>query len=199
MSESVQPCSEFMAIVEFQILPKWFELDTGTQKDYALQISYLLARYSTVKSRWFDADAWTSELSDFVICEFQDLDAYNELWSEMRRHPFLANPYARIGHVLMGMELDIAGLAQLAEPSDLEKPPNTSKPTKPKRQDPPQRPPSTSKPAKRESRETDDLSLTSCHFCGHQIRRTARFCSRCGTPAEAANVPTQNLELEKPQ
>jgi zinc-ribbon domain len=205
MSE-VSTNREFMAVVEFQILPKWFELDTRTQRDYALQIASMMERYTNVKCRWFDTDAWTSAHSDFVICEFEDLNAYNQLWSEMRRHPFLASPYAKIGHILMGMELETKGLAKLAddptyadyqeeeeddesEPS-LEKPPPTTKPAKPKRGPFPKRPPSISKPTKAEasSRATLNLSLTSCHFCGHSIKRSARFCSRCGTPSESSGA-----------
>lgn len=186
MTGEVRAKTDFMAIVEFQILPKWFELDSRTQRDYATQIRYLLERYSKIKCRWFDADAWTSELSDFVICEFEDLNAYNELWSEMRRHPFLSTPYAKIGNVLMGMELDVGGLSQLAEQRNLARPPSTSKPEKPTRVVAPKKPPKTRKPVKESSQETDDLSLISCHFCGHQIKRTARFCSRCGTATDGS-------------
>lgn len=180
----------FMAVIEFQILPRWFELDSRTQRDYANQLARLLRRYETVESRWFDADAWTGEFSDFVICEFEDLDAYNELWSEMRRHPFLATPYARIGHVLMGMELETQGLASLAEPEasgpapSLERPPETPKPAKSEAPSQPQLPPQVAKPTKRfkkAGRDTDELEHRACHHCGHQMKSSARFCSRCGT------------------
>lgn len=177
-----------MAVVEFQILPSWFELDTRTQRDIALQIGSVMGRYSQVDSRWFDADAWTGEFSDFVICEFEDLQAYNELWSEMRRHPFLATPYARIGQVLMGMELEVAGLAQHAGPIEidlephLELPPETGKPSKPVQVSRPALPPTTKKPSKAANSSASDKSVSkSCHFCGHQLKASARYCSRCGT------------------
>ena len=174
-----------MAVVEFQILPSWFELDTRTQRDYALQIAEVLGRYAEVDSRWFDADAWTGEFSDFVICEFRNLTAYNELWSEMRRHPFLATPYARIGQVLMGMELEVEGLAKHAGPIEidyepsLELPPETGKPTKPSQVKKPALPPTTKKPAKIGNAKS--VGSKSCHYCGHELKASAKFCSRCGT------------------
>ena len=191
----VQPSSEFMAVIEFQILPRWFELDNRTQRDIIYQLGAVMERYSSVQCRWFDADAWTSELSDFVICEFENLHQYNELWSELRRHPFLATPYAKITHILMGMELEIEGLAQIAddpefsalkieiEQANLERPPETGKPQKPTKSPRLQRPPSTTKPSKPKLEiPTKDTSTAACHFCGHQIKRKAKFCSRCGTP-----------------
>ena len=189
----IETGKEFMAVVEFQILPRWFELNPRTQKDYVAQLGNLFKRYSQVQSRWYDADAWTSELSDFVICEFEDLDAYNDLWSELRRHPFLATPYAKIGSVIMGMELDIEGLASLADheaaiQTENIRPGSTSKPEKPKRRAKPSRPPSIEKPEKQylpPSKEGQDPDLLSCRYCGHQIRRKARFCSRCGTSVES--------------
>jgi hypothetical protein len=156
----------FMAVIEFQILPKWFELDSRTQRDYAIQLSQMMKRYKDVDSRWFDTDAWTGEFSDFVICEFENLQEYNDMWSELRRHPFLATPYARIGQVLMGMELETEGLAKLAPEQAF---------------DPPELPPQTPKPLKPVPQGTDDLRLTSCHFCGHQMKVAARYCNRCGT------------------
>lgn len=190
----VKPSSEFMAVIEFQILPKWFELDTRTQRDIVLQIGAVMERYTSVQCRWFDADAWTSELSDFVICEYEDLHQYNELWSELRRHPFLSTPYAKITHVLMGMELEIDGLAQLAddpefsglkiefEQAGLERPPETGKPQKPAKSPQLQRPPSTAKPSKPMLKSSPSEASKVCHFCGHQLNRKAKFCSRCGTP-----------------
>lgn len=115
MSRHVKDDSSFMALIEIQLLPNWFELDPFTRKDYGDQLFEIIIRHSEVDARIYDGDAWSGELSDFLICEFNDLASYNNLWSEMRTHPFLATPFARIGEVLMGMELDVDGLAQLDE------------------------------------------------------------------------------------
>lgn len=201
MSLPIETHSGFMAVVEFEILPAWFELDARTQRDYAGQVGNMMKRHPSLLARWFDSDAWTGEFTDFFLCEFEDLEAYNELWSEMRRHPLLATPYARIGHVLMGMELNMEGLSKFAgevkkssEPS-MELPPETGKPAKPA---PPRRlsrPPEVGKPEKPgksvKSRNTDEL--TACHHCGHQLRSTARFCSRCGTAVRTFEPPSENV------
>lgn len=185
---SIEPHSGFMSVVEFEVLPEWFELDGRTQRDYARQVGDLMERHSEkLCSRWFDSDAWTGEFTDFFLCEFEDLEAYNEMWSEMRRHPLLATPYARIGHVLMGMELNMEGLSEFADivieepaaPEVLEKPPETEKPAKPAPVPRLSRPPEIGKPCKGET--SDSNRTKSCHHCGHELRTKARFCSRCGT------------------
>jgi hypothetical protein len=195
MSIPLEIHSGFMSVVEFEILPAWFELDARTQRDYAKQVGGLMKRHPNLHSRWFDSDAWTGEFTDFFLCEFEDLEAYNEMWSEMRRHPLLATPYARIGHVLMGMELNMEGLSNFADlpeieidmPQRLERPPETGKPVKPAPRSKLSRPPKVDKPAKQQ-RDTDTLS--SCCYCGHQVRSKARFCSRCGTAVHAIE-PTE--------
>lgn len=183
-----------MAVVEFDLLPKWFDLDSRTQRDMVNQLTDLISRYPAVALSWFDADSWTSEVSDFVAFEFEDLKQYNEMWSEIRRHPFLATPYARVANILMGMELEVEGLAQVAQPAELrqsdiaielgslELPPETGKPRKPLGAQPLARPPKVLKPAKRDTpRESSKSETRACHFCGHLGKKSSRFCSRCGT------------------
>ncbi|MCA9793610.1 MAG: hypothetical protein KC910_17485 [Candidatus Eremiobacteraeota bacterium] len=115
MSKSISDQPSFVALIELQLLPRWYELDVLTRQDYGSQVYEILRRHPGVTCEVFDGDAWTGEFSDFVICEFRDLDSYNALFAEMRSHPFLATPFARLGEVLMGIELDIRGLAQLRE------------------------------------------------------------------------------------
>lgn len=103
--------SRFTAYIEFRVRESWFELDLRTRHDYAVQLDEMVGRHSAVTFRWFDAEAWMGRLTDFVLCEFEDLDAYNSLWGELRRHPFLSTPYAVISRVDMGMELDLVELA----------------------------------------------------------------------------------------
>lgn len=96
---------QFTAMIEWQVQPNWFELDARTRLDFSRQLQEIIARYPAVRLRWFDAEAWTGKFTDFSLCEFDDLDAYNSLWGELRRHPFLATPFAYASRVLMGMEL----------------------------------------------------------------------------------------------
>jgi hypothetical protein len=94
---------DFVAVVELLILEKWLSLDYRTRQDYALQMATIVSNHPKVRARWFDAEAWTGNFRDFVLCEFQELDDYRNLWNDLRVHPFLAHPYARIDNVCMGM------------------------------------------------------------------------------------------------
>lgn len=96
----------FMAVIEWQVLASWFELDSRTRRDYTIQIQEIVRRYPQVRFRWFDAEAWTGKFTDFSLCEFDDLDSYNSLWGDLRRHPFLSTPFAHVSRVIMGMELE---------------------------------------------------------------------------------------------
>jgi len=95
----------FLAMIEWQVQSSWYELDGRTRLDYARQIHEIILRYPKVHFRWFDAEAWTGRFTDFALCEFEDLDTYNSLWGELRRHPFLSTPFAFASRVVMGMEL----------------------------------------------------------------------------------------------
>lgn len=189
--------SDFVAVINLQLLPSWYELSAGIQRDFVAQLNCIMERYEGVSFSWYDADAWTSEITDFVLCEFDDVNEYNALWSELRRHPFLASPYARIEQVVMGMELEIEGLAKLVDVTSergrakpvsltgLELPSETPKPEKPARSPLIKRPPLVQKPEKDkktiadepEEHEPDQI----CHFCGHTLNKKAKYCSRCGT------------------
>lgn len=104
--EEEQPAKpRFLAIIEWQVQSIWYELDSRTRLDYARQIHEIILRYPRVHFRWFDAEAWTRRFTDFSLCEFEDLDTYNSLWGELRRHPFLSTPFAFASRVVMGMEL----------------------------------------------------------------------------------------------
>ena len=96
----------FVAVIEWQVQPRWFELDPRTRLDYTRQMHEIIGRYPDLRFRWFDAEAWTGKFTDFALCEFDDLDTYNSLWGELRRHPFLATPFAYASRVTMGMELE---------------------------------------------------------------------------------------------
>jgi len=112
--------SSFMAVIEWQVLPSWFELDSRTRRDYTVQIQEIIRRYPKIRFRWFDAEAWTGKFTDFSLCEFDDLDSYNSLWGDLRRHPFLSTPFANASRVIMGMELDT-----LSAPAVPESPPES--------------------------------------------------------------------------
>ena len=112
--------SNFMAVIEWQVQSNWFELDARTRRDYTRQLHEIILRYPRVRFRWFDAEAWTGKFTDFSLCEFEDLDSYNSLWGDLRRHPFLSTPFAFASRVVMGMELDASSFP---EPPAEEPPP----------------------------------------------------------------------------
>jgi hypothetical protein len=114
MSQSTD-ISPFMAVIEWQVQANWFELDARIRRDYTRQLHDIIQRYPNIRFRWFDAEAWTGKFTDFSLCEFEDLDSYNSLWGELRRHPFLATPFAFASRVIMGMELEASSLAKPPE------------------------------------------------------------------------------------
>lgn len=102
--------NRFLAFIEVQVQSAWFELEIRTRHDFANQLKEIVKRYPGITVRWFDAEAWTGRFTDFILCEFEDLDSYNTLWGELRRHPFLSTPYAVLSKVILGLELNQAGL-----------------------------------------------------------------------------------------
>lgn len=158
--------------------PAWFELDARTRRDFGQQLDELVARHTSVRFRWFDAEAWTGKFTDFALCEFSCLDSYNSLWGELRRHPFLATPYAHISRVIMGMEVDTN--QYLGQPFTKEQA------TQAVEVSIPQPSPLAEAPMEELSQPGEELVAEPvseepvCRQCGKTLKATARFCSRCG-------------------
>lgn len=66
-----------------------------------------LGRFPTLKGRWFDADPWTGNGTEFLVCEFSSLPIYWEFWNSLRQHSIFCKPYASISRVSLGYERSI--------------------------------------------------------------------------------------------
>jgi hypothetical protein len=65
----------------------------------------LFGKYiKTVKVRFFDAEAFESRFSDFVIFETEDLKQYYFLIEELRDSPLFAQRLAKVEDIFMGIE-----------------------------------------------------------------------------------------------
>jgi hypothetical protein len=65
----------------------------------------LFGKYiKTVKVRFFDAEAFESRFSDFVIFETEDLKQYYFLIEELRDSPLFAQRLAKLEDIFMGIE-----------------------------------------------------------------------------------------------
>ncbi|MBT9585840.1 hypothetical protein IV102_21035 [bacterium] len=96
---------ELVAVVQVSLEPEWFRLDLPERKKWQRDLLQAITASEEVSCSWFDAEAWTGKFTDFSLCEFEDLDSYNSLWGDLRRHPFLSTPFAFASRVVMGMEL----------------------------------------------------------------------------------------------
>ena len=145
---------QFVAVIEWQIQTKWFELDSRTRLDYARQLRDIVAKFPKVRFRWFDAEAWTGKFTDFTLCEFEDLDSYNSLWGELRRHAFLSTPFAFVSRVTMGMQMAM----------DLEGPEPSA--------------------CAQLAAEDGAVLAAGCPSCGRPLRSNVRFCGDCGNAVQ---------------
>ena len=171
-------------MIEVQVRTNWFELESRTRRDYAKQLDEIIERYPDIRFRWFDAEAWTGKFTDFVLCEFSDLDSYNSLWGELRRHPFLCTPFATISRVILGMEIKTP-----QTPLGLEKPVAPVEPEKDAAVVPePASEPAPSAPTLSEAPPAQQAKpqRTVCPECGKSLKASARFCSGCGSKAGPA-------------
>ena len=99
-----QALPRYTAIVALELLPAWLARSRDERNAATERLSPILERYHDVTFRWFDADALGSGYSDFVICEFSDLERYQFLWEEIRDTEFFTVPLASITSVMLGSE-----------------------------------------------------------------------------------------------
>jgi len=96
--------ARYGAIVLLELLPAWLSKTRAERTAATERLRPILERYDDVVFRWFDADALGHGYSDFVLCEFSDLERYNFLWEEIRDTEFFTVPLARMKQVVLGIE-----------------------------------------------------------------------------------------------
>jgi hypothetical protein len=93
-----------MAVVSMEFEPQWLGLSREERRGYASQMDAILKKHPDVQVRWFDSDALGTGFSDFVMCEFHELEHYHFLWEELRDTVVFSMPYLRIKSVMLGIE-----------------------------------------------------------------------------------------------
>ncbi len=64
----------------------------------------IIRAHPGVSMTWNDADAFSGECSDFVICRFNSMFVYHCMWEELKDSELFTTPYFHITRVLLGME-----------------------------------------------------------------------------------------------
>lgn len=99
-----RPRARYAAVVVLELLPAWLARPREERNRIASGVGKILERYEDVSFRWFDADVLGHGYTDFVLCEFSDLERYQFLWEEIRDTDFFTVPYASLKHVMLGCE-----------------------------------------------------------------------------------------------
>lgn len=93
-----------VAVVQLCLEDEWFRLEIPERDDVRRQLFETLKSHSEVASRWFGADPWTGNGSEFLICEFSSLSEYWRFWSDFREQALFRRRYAHIERVSLGYE-----------------------------------------------------------------------------------------------
>ncbi len=85
--------------------PAWLALTRQQRADFiAGTVRPIFARYSTVKLRFYDAEAFSGRCTDLAVFETADLQAYAFLIDALRDTPFFGLPYFEVLDVIPAME-----------------------------------------------------------------------------------------------
>ena len=106
---------DYTIVMSYSFSNEWRAL--GREARHAFEAEHvfpILARYrDRLVFRSYDADAFTTRTSDFMIFETQDLSAFYYLVEELRDSQFLALGYAAITDVLIGINNEYKRAAPL--------------------------------------------------------------------------------------
>lgn len=105
MNESAtQEAPVSVAIVELKVEPTYLQLSRETRAEKWRAMQAIIRAHPGVSVTWNDADAFSGECSDFVICRFARMFDYHCMWEELKDSELFTTPYFHIARVLIGME-----------------------------------------------------------------------------------------------
>ena len=96
--------ARYVAVVLLEFQPAWLALSRSQRAARLATLRPAFERYPDVALRWLDADALGHGYSDFVVCEFSDLERYHFLWEEIRDSALFSVPFVAIKDVMLGIE-----------------------------------------------------------------------------------------------
>jgi hypothetical protein len=97
---------KYTIVLAYRYSAEWLQKTREQRQAFNDQyLNPILGKYGkTVNARFFDAEAFTSRFSDFVLFETEDLRQYYFLIEELRDSPLFAQGLARIEDLFMGIE-----------------------------------------------------------------------------------------------
>lgn len=95
----------YAVIVCLQVDNRWLALSREERNRIAAPVFEIMEKHAPgVRCRYFDADAFNGSLSDFVLCETEDLQNHHFLWEELKDSPCFTEGYFTITNVIIGLE-----------------------------------------------------------------------------------------------
>jgi hypothetical protein len=90
----------------YEFLPKWLRLDWQQRSEFRGEyIAPVFEKYANVvQAKFYDAEAFDAEVSDFMVLNAADLKSYYFLMEELRETPLFAEEYIKIQKILIGLE-----------------------------------------------------------------------------------------------
>jgi len=93
-----------IAVVELKVEHTYLQLSRESRAEKWKMMQGIVASHPDVELVWHDADAFSGECSDLVICRFRETYAYHAMWEELKDSELFTTPYFHITRVLIGME-----------------------------------------------------------------------------------------------
>ena len=95
---------KLVSVILIELEDSWFRLPEPERRYLRREVFDILSESEGLSSRWLDADPWTGKGTEFMVCEFSDLQGYWKFWNNLRNHRMFSTPYARISRVSLGYE-----------------------------------------------------------------------------------------------
>jgi hypothetical protein len=99
------PTLHYTIVMCYSFSNEWLSKPPAVRRDYEQEHVFpLFVKFAdTIERSSFDAEAFTTRYSDFMILETDDLGAYYFLMEELRASPMLTQGYVTIADVHIGV------------------------------------------------------------------------------------------------
>lgn len=96
----------YTIVVCYDFAKEWLDKSRAERKAFeTTHVAPILMKYEgRLRRRAFDAESFTTEFSDFLLIETDDLPAYYFLIEELRQSPLFTKGLASIKKIFMGIE-----------------------------------------------------------------------------------------------
>lgn len=96
----------YTIIICYDFAKEWLDKSRDQRKAFVNQnIAPILTRYAgKLKTRAYDAESFTTEFSDFMIIETNDLPSYYFMIEDLRQSALFTEGLASIKRIFMGIE-----------------------------------------------------------------------------------------------